>query len=212
MASVVQICNMALSHIGADARVASISPPDGSAEAGHCATFYGQARTEMLEPGDWNFSLARAPLAQVVNTSPKWIFAYSLPSDYMRARRVLARGQLTSLTTFGDTVATLTTNDNATAEFEIEGEVLYTNEPDAILLYVRDVTDPGRFTPSFISALSYLLASYLAGPIIKGSEGTRTGDAMRQRAMTLASMSATAAANASNTAHNFTPSSVQART
>ena len=65
MASVVQISNMALSHIGSEARVASISPPDGSVEAGYCATFYDMARTELLEPGNWAFSLKRATLAQI---------------------------------------------------------------------------------------------------------------------------------------------------
>ena len=72
MASPVQICNMALSHIGSEARVSSISPPDGSVEAGHCATFYDVARTEMLEPGNWAFALKRAALAQVTNPRPVW--------------------------------------------------------------------------------------------------------------------------------------------
>ena len=79
-----------------------------------------------------------------------------------------------------------------------EGEVILTNEPDAVLLYVQDVTDSTRFPASFISSLSYLLASYLAGPIIKGNDGARLGDSMRQRALSLADVAATASANASS--------------
>lgn len=196
MASVVQLCNMALSHIGSEARVASINPPDGSVEAGHCATFYDQARTEMIEPGTWPFTLARAALAQVTNASPTWAFAHALPSDCLRPLRVLESGA---------------TSDADSANFEREGEVLYTNEENPTLVYVRDVTDTTKFSPSFTAALGYLLAAYVAGPIIKGNDGIRIGDAMRQRAMSLAEVSATAAANATSTEHTLTSSIVAVR-
>jgi hypothetical protein len=197
MASVAQICNMALSHIGSDARVSSISPPDGSVEAGHCATFFDQARTELLEPGSWAFALKRAALAQITNTSTGWLFAYTKPSDCLRPLRVLRAGS---------------SDDSQGANYTLEGDTLFTNEEDAMLLYARDVTDVNKFTASFVSALGYLLAAYVAGPIIKGSEGTRVGDAMRQRAMTLIEMSATALANASQSDTEFTASSLAART
>jgi hypothetical protein len=200
---------MALSHIGSDARVSSISPPDGSVEAGHCATFYDQARTELLEPGNWNFSLKRSTLAQLVNTSDLWLYAYVLPSDCLRARRILHPGA--DITVFVQDEYQYQTDDNDSATFEIEGGVLFSNEPDAVLVYVRDMTDTTKFTPSFTAAFSYLLSSYLAGPILKGSEGTRTGDAMRQRSMSLADVSAASAANASVTDHQFTAAQLRAR-
>lgn len=209
MASVVQLCNMALSHIGSDARVSAISPPDGSVEAGHCATFYDQARTEMLEPGTWAFTLKRATLASVTNASTAWAYAYALPSDCLRALRILTPSL--GVTVFTQDEVTLATHDNDGAAFELEGTTLYSNEPDAVLLYVHDVTDSTRFTASFVSALSYLLASYLAGPIIKGSEGMKIGDAMRQRAMSLADVSATATANASSTQTEFVPAQLRTR-
>lgn len=190
MASVVQLCNMALSHIGSEARVSSISPPDGSVEAGYCATFYDLARTELLEPGNWAFALKRAALAEVTNPSTVWSYAYAKPSDCLRALRILRPAQ--------NPVGEPYMGDRDTAPFDIEGDVILTNAPNAVLLYVQDVTDSTKFPASFTSALSYLLASYLAGPIIKGNEGVRVGDAMRQRAMTLADIAATASANASS--------------
>lgn len=208
MASVAQICNMALSHIGADARVSSISPPDGSVEAGHCATFYDQARTEMLEPGAWPLSLKREALAAVINASTAWAYAYAKPSDCLRPLRMLSPSGGVSV--FRQE-APLPASDNDSALFEVEGTTLYSNEPDAVLLYVRDVTDTTKFTPSFVAALGYLLASYLAGPIIKGGEGMKVGDAMRQRAMSLATMSATASANASAQSTEFTPAQLRSR-
>ena len=196
MASVVQICNMALSHIGSEARVSSISPPDGSVEAGHCADFYDMARTELLEPGNWNFALKRAALAQTTNLSEAWAYAYVKPSDCQRALRVL-RPNVTVTVFTQDTVAAHT-DDRDSAAFDTEGDVLFSNEPVAVLIYTRDVTDTNRFPASFTSALSFMLSSYLAGPILKGNEGTRVGDAMRQRAMAIADVSATSAANASS--------------
>ena len=209
MASVVQICNMALSHIGSEARVSSISPPDGSVEAGHCATFYDLARTEMLEPGSWAFSLKRVQLAQVTNPSTAWAYAYARPADCLRALRVLRPGS--TLTVFNQDELGYSPNDQDSANFDLEGEVLYSNEPDAVLLYTHDVTDSTRFTPTFVSALGYLLAAYVAGPIIKGSEGTRIGDAMRQRAMAMADLAAASSANASSTEHVFKASQLVAR-
>lgn len=197
MASDVQLCNMALSHIGADARVSSISPPDGSVEAGHCATFYDVARTEMLEPGNWAFSLKRAALAQVVNPSTVWAYAYTKPADCLRPLRILRPSIAVTVFT-QDLVVEPHTDDRDSAPYDIEGGVILTNEPDAVLVYVRDVTDSTKFPASFTSALSYLLASYLAGPILKGNDGMRVGDAMRQRAMSIADVSAAASANASS--------------
>lgn len=209
MSSVVQLCNMALSHIGSEAQVASISPPDGSVEAGYCATFYDQARTEMLEPGTWRFSLNRATLAELSNLSEVWAYAYALPSDCLRPLRVLRPGE--GLTVFTQYDSTFQPNDRGSADFDVEGQVLFSNHPEATLIYVRDVTDTGKFTPSFVTALSYLLSSYLAGPILKGTEGARVADAMRQRAMGIADTSATASANASSAYNDVTPDALRAR-
>lgn len=203
MASVVQLCNMALSHIGSEARVSSISPPDGSVEAGYCATFYDLARTEMLEPGAWAFSLKRVQLAEVTNDSDAWAYAYAVPSSCLRALRVLAPS--VSVTVFTQDTLSLRADDRSSADFEIEGNVLYTNAPEAVLLYVQDVTDSAKFPASFASALSYLLASYLAGPILKGNEGVQVGDGMRQRAMAMTGVSMTASANASSATEVASP-------
>lgn len=200
MASVVQICNMALSHIGCDARVASISPPDGSVEAGHCAMFYDLARTELLEPGAWPFSLTRASLPRMANPSDRWMFAYAKPSDCLRPLRILASWSPSSMT------------NRAGVEFDVEGDLIFTNQADAVLLYARDVTDTTKFTPGFTAALSFALAGYIAGPIVRGNEGAKLGDAMRSRALSAAELAAAASANASATESELQPSILAVRT
>lgn len=209
MASAVNICNMAVSHVGSSATIISISPPDGSVEAGYCATFYSQARTEMIELGNWRFTLKRAELAEVTNDSETWAYAYALPSDCLHAKRILRPGY--QLTVFTQDDSRYSPNDNDSADFTIEGDVLYTNEPEAVLVYARDITDTTKYTPSFSLALSYLLASYLAGPIVKGSDGMRIADAMRERARAMADQAATNVANSSSTTTEFEPSMISAR-
>ena len=65
MASETDICNLALARLGDAALVSSISPPDGSAQAGHCAAFYPMVRDYLLERYAWSFSLTRAALTQL---------------------------------------------------------------------------------------------------------------------------------------------------
>jgi hypothetical protein len=209
MASIIQICNMALSHIGAGPLISSIDPPDGSVEAGYCATFYDLARTELLEPGNWAFSLKRAQLAELTNASEAWTYAYALPSDCLRALRVLS--PTIGVTVFTQDEVSLQPDDRYGAQFDIEAQILYSNQTEATLLYARDVTDSARFTASFTSALSYLLASYLAGPIVKGNEGARLGDSLRQRAMAIADLSMAAAANASSNEAAISPTILSVR-
>ena len=56
MASAVDICNLALGHIGNKAEITAIVPPDGSAEAAQCGKFYPIARDECLSEFDWGFA------------------------------------------------------------------------------------------------------------------------------------------------------------
>ena len=89
MASVVDIVNLALSHLGEDATVSSIDPPEGSAEAEHAATFYPQARDAMLEMHEWRFATKRVMLALTASDTFEWAYAYALPSGMLRALAVL---------------------------------------------------------------------------------------------------------------------------
>lgn len=210
MSSTVQICNMALSHIGAGPLISAINPPDGSTEAGYCAAFYDQARIELLEGSNWDFALKRADLASITNVSTTWAYAYALPSDCLSAKRVLSVGA--GVTVFNqDQISRALMTDRRSAAFDIEGATLFTNEPDATLVYVTDVIDTGRFTPAFSAALSYLLAAYLAGPIVRGAEGARLSNAMRSSAMSIADLAATAAANASSAESSLSPSILAVR-
>lgn len=185
MASEVDICNLALSHIGDTATVASINPPEGSAQAEHCARFYSFARDALFEMHDWNFCITRTPLNLLASAVPPWTYVYGVPNLLVTAIAVQSAdapddfcepGDIsdagvsfvpTPIQTFGDYTPQpylLETLDDGTA-------VILTNVENAVLRYTRKITDASKFSALFVMALSWYLASLLAGPIIKGDEG-----------------------------------------
>lgn len=209
MPSAVEICNIALSHIGAESLVASIDPPDGSAEAGYCATFYPIARrmaTEVVAP---SWAKTRVALAEVTNTSTVWAYAYAKPADCIKPLRVLDPWDAVMFADDPTVVADST--ERGSADFEVEGDVIRTNEPDAVLIYLRDVTDTSKFSPMFTTGLGMLLAGYLAGPIIKGRDGMQVGNSWTQAGMDSLARAGASDANASSERAEFIPSSIRSR-
>lgn len=198
MASEVQICNLGLAHLGNRARVASISPVDGSAESDYCASFFALARNEVLAMHDWAFARKRVELALV--TGPEtdvWEYAYSLPSDCLKPRRILT--------------GTSTAYELDSEPFEIEGTTLLTNKENAVLVYTRPITTAGSFSPAFVNAMGFLMAAYLAGPILKGSAGTKAALEFRKMAAQAVAAAAADDANSVKVPLDFTPSNLAAR-
>lgn len=221
MPSPVDICNAALSHLGARAQVSSISPPDGSVEAGYCARFYPLARREVLEAGEFAITKTRVQLAEVYNESTIWQYAYALPADCIKPLRVLELNYLSAAGLIWPLGAYVSEFDwrriddmfseRGSADFEIEGEVLRTNEPEAVLLYKRDITDTSKFTPLCTSAIGMALAGYLAGPIIKGLDGARVGATWRDQAMQILAKAAASDANGGSERADHVASHIHAR-
>lgn len=161
MSSDVDICNLALANLGDEATVSSIDPPEGSAQAEHCARFYPIARDALLEMHSWKFATRRTTLAALATDTWNWQYAYAEPAD---ALRILAVLPVTAA------------SDDESQDFETEsgpaGEsVIYTNQDTASARYTVRVTDTTKFSPLFVDCLARLLSSYLAGPLLKGDAG-----------------------------------------
>jgi len=77
MASIVDICNLALSHLGDSATVSSIDPPEGSAQADLCARFFPIALASLLEAHSWGFATRRVALAPLAISADS--FGAALP-------------------------------------------------------------------------------------------------------------------------------------
>lgn len=187
MASAVDISNLALGHLGEEALVTSLTAPDSFA-AEKCAQFYPIARDMLLELHAWGFATYRVVLGDVTAAyAPPAFFAftYTLPALLLRALNVYAGSTTSSSgTVYSDnsTLIAVPYDDSTSEDYLIEmvetgGKVLYTNVDDAYLRYIKQVVDTTKYTPSFVVALSHLLASMIAGPIIKGKTGVNLGAA-----------------------------------
>ena len=217
MASEVDVVNMALSHFGSETVVTSISPPDGSVEAGHAKRFFAHARKVLLEQCTASWAKKRATLAEVTNPSSVWAYAYALPSDCLLPRRVIQQMYVPmwawwpngSMIVSADEIAIF--NERGSANFEVEDGTLLTNEPTAVLLYTRDIPDLTKWNTTAIDALSYMLASYMAGPLVKGKEGVDAATRLRSAAVDILNTAAMRDANASAESAEFIPSHLAVR-
>lgn len=199
MASTVDICNLALAHLGNAASVASISPPDNSAEAAHCARFYPMARATLLEMHPWPFATRREALAKTANTpGGNWSFEYLLPTSCVRVWSVLSPG-----------AADDAVSDPFVQETASDGtSVLLSNTENAVARYTFAITDPTKHSPLFDSSLSVLLASYIAGPLTKDRAVVA---AMYQRFMSEFGKASVSAASKHRNPPQHTPAWIKAR-
>lgn len=172
MASKVSICNLALGFLGDEATVSSLDPPEGSVQADHCATWYPIARDAILEAHAWNYATTRAALTEHASIDPpaSWAYAYTVPNGCLRALALLVPG--------ADDGAD--GQDFVIEEYDQTTRLLYCNVQDAELRFIFRQDDPGRYSGQFVIALARLLASFLAGPLIKGSEGIKVAQGMRE--------------------------------
>lgn len=118
----------------------------------------------MLEMHPWGFATRRITLAALdVDASP-WAYAYSYPSECLKILAVYPYGS---------------TSDDDVQPYETESistgaRVIMTDSESATCRYTVRVMDTQKFPPMFVDALTRLLASYLAGPVVKGEAGRKT--------------------------------------
>jgi hypothetical protein len=203
MASEVDIANLALGHLGDNATVASLDPPEGSAQAEHCAQFYPIARDSLLELHAWNFATRRVTLSALTNAWSQWDYAYAKPADCVRVLAVIpsdATDDYSTVTGFSTNGLPLPGGTDVPQPYAVEinddlSEVILTDQAEATLRYVARITDPTKFSPLFVMALSHHLASMLAGPVIKGDAGAAEGKRQSALAQGYLSRASTSDAN-----------------
>ncbi len=166
MASAVDICNLSLSHLGESADISSIEPPEGSVYAELFTHFYPLARDVAVQAFAWPFAIKRQYLAlrwEPTDESNPYYgrYVYALPADCLEPVALLRRGM----------------GDNAAGNFDIEAsdgghQIVICETEQPILKYTRIVEDTTKFSPIFVDTLAWLLASYMAGPVIKGDAGS----------------------------------------
>ena len=160
MSSEVEICNLALSHIGTKSTIASLT--ENSNEARQCNLLYVPARDHTLRAHPWKFAQKRVALADLGSPPQGWLYRYQYPSDCIAAREILPDNKDTD-----DPVPF-----EVAVSDDLKSKVILCDKAGAYLRYTARVTDPTLFDPMFVTALSWWLAFLLAKPLT-GSETER---------------------------------------
>lgn len=149
------IARMALSHLGATANIEDMDT-EQTTVARQAKMWYDLAREQALADYDWNFARKRVALSLSEFAAPttEWVFRYRYPADCLRARYIENPAG-----PFGDD-----------PPFEVEEQTdgalsIVTDVENAVLVFTRNSQAPSVFSAHFVSALSYLLAHYMAGPV-----------------------------------------------
>lgn len=167
MASQLDICHMALGHLGVTKRLTSINDATEAARA--CALFYDPCRDEVMRAFPWPFATIKATLTLVedltADSTAEWGYSYRYPTDCLRFLRIRSGygRQETNATQVRYRVIRDTT-----------GSLILTDQEDAIGEYVQQTTDPTDFAPDFVTAFSYRLAGAIA-PAVTSGDPNRLG-------------------------------------
>lgn len=171
MASSIDICNLALAQIGQQVVISDLE--EQSVEAEYCALFWPIVRDEAVASHAWSFATERVTLADVSSSYPPpadFEYSYGWPSECLRFIGVRGAESTDDLV-------------NETNRVGASGGVrlIFTDIADAVGVYVKRVENATLFPPLLTRALEFMLAARLATPIVKGSEGLRLSDGLRQR-------------------------------
>jgi hypothetical protein len=152
MPSTVDICNLALMHIGVNATIASLT--EQSTEARACSRVYDTAKNATLRDHNWNFATKYISLADIGTPPEGWHYRYQYPNDCIKAISVTpATNNITAQKQHSFRVVS---QDN------LETKAIICNISPATLEYVADIKSSQNFDPLFVEAISLRIASMIA--------------------------------------------------
>jgi hypothetical protein len=173
----VDICNMALSHLGISQQIQSISPPDQSPQAAACAFWYPKMRNWLLRSAPWNFAYLSQALASDATVFPGWAYAYQYPNDCLQAVAVTTSAGLRfgnsywnnwwSQGPFNGAIPKIPFKVVQSQAVAGQQAILCDLPPSSpvYLFYIQCVTNTALFDSMFSDALALYLASRVGGPL-----------------------------------------------
>lgn len=143
MSSVVEICNAALTGLGAEL-ISSLE--ETSEQAIRCNLVWNTSRRAVLRLHPWKFAIHTEELARLANINRKFRYDYSfrLPADYIRLLRVYL--------------------DH---DYKLEGNVIYTNSESCKIKYVYDNKDTSSWDSAFTDLMSAKVQKEIAYAITR---------------------------------------------
>lgn len=178
---IIDICNRALDQVGQGLNIKTLSESE-SRESQLCLRFFYPVLHALQENSDFSFMrkdeiITKDYLVYAddekknLAVSLPYKFTYSLPEDCLKILR-LNPLRCNSLSE--------TMNSKSQIPFDFRNynnqKVFVTDqEPNFTIHYLAYVDDPNLFTPLFVKALEYSLASRLASALIKDLNGIQIG-------------------------------------
>ena len=155
LSSTVEICNLALAHLGQNA-ITSLDDPD-SKSARELQKIFNITKDTVLRAKDWNFARVKTALSELSGQEGYgWDYVYAYPARCLAIRKVF------------DDIENYKVKG---VEYEvgyipaINAKVIFCNNESAYATYTYQITDTTLFDKSFIMAFSFLLASQVAKPL-----------------------------------------------
>jgi len=188
MTSEVEVCNLALGNIRA-ASINNLTEP--SVQAQQCKLRYPILRDRCLRELPWQFNHKIRALASLSTEIFNWAYAYSYPVDCLKINRLV--GSFEELPAGSSDVASRLLDSRVINLKEQKRQIPYeifnfddtktigSDQPDLRVDFSAKITDPNLFSDDFILALSHLLASELAIPVV----GAELGRALRKDSLQL---------------------------
>lgn len=142
MSTKLEICNMALSLIGAP-QITSLT--EESEERRICTTFYDLARDEILSQYPWHCCLVRDTLSPL-ETDPEfeWSYQFTIPSDCLKIKEI-----------YPDYIG-----------YKVEQGVIYSESDELQIVYHQQVTDTSKLKPHVVRCIVTCLAAKIAFNLI----------------------------------------------
>lgn len=147
-----EICNMALAHIGA---TPIMSLTEESEEARRVVQFYEHDRRVVLRRYPWPWAMRRAELTRLETTPEDFAYAYRYPANCVCLRKLYSVDENDHYLPFPDFVTYQMTSDAT-------GKILNTNEPRVAAEYTLDLEDNSIMDEMFADALTWKLAASVA--------------------------------------------------
>lgn len=143
MNSAVDICNLALGHLGVEP-ITDLNGTDKSSRT--CNQFYSATVKYLLGQHFWNFAMKRVSLSKDAEAPAfGWNAQFTLPSDFLLLYQTKPEG----------------------VDYELEGGKLLCNQSTMKLKYVHYTTNVAGFDPAFIKALGYHLAMDMCWSLVQ---------------------------------------------
>lgn len=151
MASSIDICNLALAHIGASS-ISSFN--EQSKSAIECNRFYEHSKKTALRDHKWNFATKEVELALLTETYLGFDYAYAYPIDCLVVQKIYNAYSKSKKIQY----SVRASNDNS-------NRVILTNEVAPNIIYTSNIENTNLFDSLFVDVFTWRLAIDLAQPI-----------------------------------------------